>query len=83
MAAEQPQIRIFLGDGPRQGEYAIVDAGPDGGPPLTVTLPNPGSTEETTTYHLIQVRDSEWPGNWPMYQSTAPQGQSLLEKDTP
>jgi hypothetical protein len=69
---------IFLADGPRGGENVMVDAGPDGGPPREVTLPDPpGSAGEfpiSTTYYLMQVE--EGPEHPPMYQAVPP-GNSL------
>lgn len=77
MAAEQ--IRIFLADGPRNGEYVMADAEPDGGPPHQVTLPDPpglaAESPTSTTYYLIRV--GEGPDDPPMYQSTVPPGHSL------
>jgi hypothetical protein len=57
MAAEQHLI--VLADGPAAGEYVVVDAEPDGGLPVQVTLPDPpglgGEPRTATTYYLVQV----------------------------
>ena len=49
-------LRVFIEDGPRSGQYTRVSAGPDGSSPERIRLRNPlvprGKIEDGPTGHL-------------------------------
>jgi hypothetical protein len=68
------QHEIVLGDGPRNGEHVTVDAGPDGGPPREVVLPDLDETVRefpiSTTYFLVPTDTPS--KHVPTYRSVPP-----------
>jgi hypothetical protein len=53
-------LRVFIDDGPRGGEYTRVSAGPDGSPPLRIRLRDPsgsrGKRQEGTAGYVSSRR---------------------------
>jgi hypothetical protein len=53
-------LRVFIGDGPRGGQYTRVAAGLDGSPPERIRLRNPlapgGKAEDGSTGHMPTLR---------------------------
>ncbi|MDN5915069.1 MAG: hypothetical protein L0I76_08180 [Pseudonocardia sp.] len=67
-----PQIRAFIEDGPRGGEWATIGAAPDGTPPPRLDLldpavaeiastgvPLPPAQRHTSTYQLAPERQAD------------------------
>ncbi|WP_214364297.1 hypothetical protein [Pseudonocardia sp. H11422] len=68
------QLRVFVEDGPRGGEWVTVEPGPGGGPPPRIrlldpavaevvddeiTMPLPQTERTASTYELSGVRDAD------------------------